>query len=287
MGHVIKSVPGYSKSSRKAGNSDSVKLSSKETPETSSYSVKEPTYEEIYKSLKNTIFKDKMKPFDQIISNPNSRVDTPPMPTSAPKTVESVTPLTIESLRPKAILPKPVPSHNDLDGIRGSSRERQETETREPGVSQRPHVSPHVSPVKRSEAVSQGYYTSPVKVKLESKPTMLPSVFPTFDSPVSSVSTVSPDRPILSLTSMSVSGIASILQSASKPTAVVQPSSRNKHKMLMPILPRPVPAALGCNPSSCGDTKIKEFVCNRCGENFKSNTTLLTHQQSKHFYENF
>ena len=163
--HVIKSVPGYSKSSRKAGNSDSVKLSSKETPETSSYSVKEPTYEEIYKSLKNTIFKDKMKPFDQIISNPNSRVDTPPMPTSAPKTVESVTPLTIESLRPKAILPKPVPSHNDLGGIRGSSRERQETETREPGVSQRPHVSPHVSPVKRGEAVSQGYYTSPVKVR--------------------------------------------------------------------------------------------------------------------------
>ena len=90
---------------------------------------------------------------------------------------------------------------------------------------------------------------------------MLPSVFPTFDAPASAVRSLpSPDRPILSLTSMSVSGIASILQSASKPTAVVPPSSRTKLKMSMPILPKPVPAALGTLSLKVDNININVFL---------------------------
>ena len=312
--------PGSSTSKTKPGNISSASTSKKSKQDGSSYPLKEPSYEEIYRSLKKTILKDTtVKPFDQIIPKSLPRVETQSRP---PLTPEPAT----QSQRPRAILPKPVPSHIDLGGTRGLLRDPVKTEAR--SRVQTSH-GPHVSPVKRTE-VTQGYYTSPVKVrsfdtymatylhdllcqvkqevKLDTKPTMLPSVFPTFDAPASAVRSLSsPDRPILSLTSMSVSGIASILQSASKPTAVVPPSSRTKLKMSMPILPKPVPAAIGTpslakptstqfisrsgsNPSSCGDMKTsvkEEFVCSRCGENFKSHTTLVTHQQSKHFYENF
>ena len=75
-----------------------------------------------------------------------------------------------------------------------------------------------VSPVK-----AQGYYTSSTSSR--STPTLLPTVFPTFDSGHSSQGDKWP----------------SIIHSGSKPTAVVPPSARSK----MPALPKPVPAALG------------------------------------------
>ena len=106
-------------------------------------------------------------------------------------------------------------------------------------------LTSNLSPVKRSE--SQGYYpsgskTSPAKdwsryeVKPEPPPTLLPTVFPTFDSPSSSPRS-------FSNMSSSLAGISSIIQTGSKPTAVVPPSSRPKLKM--PVLPKPVPAAIG------------------------------------------
>ena len=66
----------------------------------------------------------------------------------------------------------------------------------------------------------QGYYTSS-----RSAPTLLPTVFPTFDCPHSSQG----------------EKWTAILHSGSKPTAVVPPSARAK----MPALPKPVPASLG------------------------------------------
>ena len=101
-----------------------------------------------------------------------------------------------------------------------------------------------LSPVKRVEAQAQGYYTSsPSKTESfqpKSTPTLLPAVFPTFDSPTSSQRSLS-----LSSSSSQSDKWTSIIHSGSKPTAVVPPSSRSK----MPALPKPVPAALGLCPS--------------------------------------
>ena len=159
---VLKPDLGSSKSKSKSVNiTSAVKTCKKETPrDSSSFPLKEPTYEEIYRSLKNTILKDTtIKPFDQIIPSSLPRAETKSRP---PLTTEPLSTRSIESPRPRAILPKPVPSHVDLGGTRGMSRDPVKTEAR-------PRVpashSPHVSPVKRGEA-SQGYYTSPVKVRL-------------------------------------------------------------------------------------------------------------------------
>ena len=152
---------GSLKSTSKSLNISSTVTSKKETTnDISSFPLKEPTYEEIYSSLKKTIFKDTTTmPFDQIIPKSLPRTETQARP---PLTTETLSPLTIESPRPRAILPKPVPSHIDLGGTRGLSRDPVKTEVR--SRVQTSH-GPHMSPVKRGEA-SQGYYTSPVKVSL-------------------------------------------------------------------------------------------------------------------------
>ena len=154
---VIKLDPGPSISKTKSGNIDSANTSKKDSPQDgSSYQLKEPTYEEIYRSLRKTILKDTtVKPFDQIIPTSLPRVETQsrPSPTSEPP---------VQSQRPRAILPKPVPSHIDLGGTRGLSRDPVKTEARSRVQAS---LGPHVSPVKRTEA-TQGYYTSPVKVRL-------------------------------------------------------------------------------------------------------------------------
>ena len=159
---VIKPDLASSKSISKSINiTSAVKTSKKETPrDSSSFPLKEPTYEEIYRSLKNTILKDTtIKPFDKIIPSSLPRAETKSRP---PLTTEPLSTRTIESPRPRAILPKPVPSHIDLGGTRGMSRDQVKTEARSRVPASH---GPHVSPVKRGEA-SQGYYTSPVKVRL-------------------------------------------------------------------------------------------------------------------------
>merc|ERR1719410_2970992 len=254
--------------------------------------LKKPSYEEIYNSLKKTILKTHERSAPEKFTSPVSPMKT--IGLVSPKKQKDISPnkyndhnghpnAVSEAPSSTASLPAPVPASTD-PGLRLTS-----VATYKPRDSA--HSSINVPPVKRGESQgSQGYYTSsskssPPKMKAETPSTapktaeapcatLLPSVFPTFDSPSSS-----PGR---SLPSLSLPGIASILQSASKPTAVVPPSTRPKLKM--PALPKPVPAAIGCNPL-CADNKVSgsSFVCNRCGENFHSNSHLISHQQSKHF----
>ena len=221
--------------------------------------LKKPSYEEIYNSLKKTILKTQERSAPEKFTSPVSPIKT--IGLVSPKKQKDISPIKYndnngplnptlntvsEAPSSTASLPAPVPASTD-PGLRLTS-----VATYKPRDSA--HSTINVPPVKRGESQgSQGYYTSsskssPPKMKAETPSTapktaeapcatLLPSVFPTFDSPSSS-----PGR---SLSSLSLPGIASILQSASKPTAVVPPSTRPKLKM--PALPKPVPAAIGMN----------------------------------------
>ena len=231
--------------------------------------LRKPSYEEIYNSLKKTILKTQERSPPEKFTSPLSPIKT--IGQVSPKKQKDTSPNSYndhngllnptlnavsEAPRSTASLPAPVPASTD-PGLRLTS-----VATYKPRDSA--HSTINVPPVKRGESQgSQGYYTSsskssPPKVKAETPSmapktaeapcaTLLPSVFPTFDSPSSS-----PGR---SLSSLSLPGIASILQSASKPTAVVPPSTRPKLKM--PALPKPVPAAIGMNQLFFIEKKIQ------------------------------
>ena len=212
--------------------------------------LKTPSYEEIYQTLKKNILNNDIKPKPTTVSTSPGKDPTKVLSTKDKKLF--------------AELPCPVPSRGaDVKGFQSSSGNSNSSNDLPHMSSEKNHVSNvlsklsseknlvsnRLSPVKRSE--SQGYYTSSSKTSpskdlskdlwmkhevTEAKtPTLLPSVFPTFDSPSASSSSTSN-----SFSNLSLSGISSIIQ-GSKPTAVVPPSSRPK----MPVLPKPVPAALG------------------------------------------
>jgi len=262
-----------------AGPTTSIHLekSSNKPEESSTRTLKPPTYEDIYNSLKSTIFssgsQSKPATLTKSVSLPNYK------PVSHSVKTSSLSP--VKTVVTKEEFPKDHSTHPPVSPVKTSDLK----------------LNLH-SPVKVSTSshssylastVSQGYYTSGAKTspakdwsryetKPEPTPTLLPTVFPTFDSPSSSPR---------SFSNMStLAGISSIIQTGSKPTAVVPPSSRPKLKM--PVLPKPVPAAIGCvSLAHCDESKVstaKSFLCNRCGENFFSQTQLVSHQQAKHYF---
>jgi len=122
-------------------------------------------------------------------------------------------------------------------------------------------------------------------------PTFLPTNFPTFDSPSSSprslsgLSSASGINYGSSLSSFNPSYspqpamVGNIKHSAIKPTAVVSPS-----RPRMPILPKPVPAAIAASPVRVEKVSVvTNFMCSVCGAEFDSRENLVTHEQSTHW----
>jgi len=94
--------------------------------------------------------------------------------------------------------------------------------------------------------------------------TLLPSNFPTFDS-----------------TASLISSLTSLQSLPSKPTAVVSPS---RPRLPMPILPKPVPAAITSSPVKVEKVPVLEpgYVCRQCPQGFPSREGLLSHQLTAH-----
>merc|ERR1711936_1305873 len=121
-------------------------------------------------------------------------------------------------------------------------------------------------------------------------PTFLPTNFPTFDSPSSSprslsgLSSASGINYGSSLSSFNPSYspqpamVGNIKHSAIKPTAVVSPS-----RPRMPILPKPVPAAIASPVRVEKVSVVTNFMCSVCGAEFDSRENLVTHEQSTHW----
>jgi len=116
-------------------------------------------------------------------------------------------------------------------------------------------------------------------------PTLLPTNFPTFDSPSSSpLNTMSLcDNKIIPSQSQSIpqlqaTGVMNFKQTGIKPTAVVSPS-----RPRMPILPKPVPAAIASPVRLDKKSVITSFICSICGSEFSSRESLLLHEQTSHW----
>jgi len=205
-------------------------------------------------------------------------------------------------------LPVPVPASSELQSTLTTISAYLNTTTLHP-------TQAVVEPIKRSE--SQGYYTSnratttagkinPELTDIESTDveseednaghpkghltTFLPTNFPTFDSPSSSprslsgLSSASGINYGSSLSSFNHSYspqpgmVGNIKHSAIKPTAVVSPS-----RPRMPILPKPVPAAIASPVRVEKVSVVTNFMCSVCGAEFNSRENLVTHEQSTHW----
>jgi len=94
--------------------------------------------------------------------------------------------------------------------------------------------------------------------------TLLPTNFPTFES-----------------TASLISSLTSLQSLPSKPTAVVSPS---RPRLPMPILPKPVPAAITSSPVKVEKVPVLEpgYVCRQCPQGFPSRESLLSHQLTAH-----
>merc|ERR1719494_1383177 len=93
--------------------------------------------------------------------------------------------------------------------------------------------------------------------------TLLPSNFPTFDA------------------TSTYSLLHSLQSLSSKPTAVVSPS---RPRLPMPLLPKPVPAAINSSPVKVEKVPVLEpgFICRQCPQGFPSRASLLSHQLIDH-----
>jgi len=93
--------------------------------------------------------------------------------------------------------------------------------------------------------------------------TLLPSNFPTFDA------------------TSTYSLLHSLQSLSSKPTAVVSPS---RPRLPMPLLPKPVPAAINSSPVKVEKVPVLEpgFICRQCPQGFSSRASLLSHQLIDH-----